>query len=99
MLHMEAHELTNITLEYRRECCSKEIVDSLMAPTEEDVRGKCVGDEQHMYRLLASGPPCHSIALNMNKPRDFTHLLRMQGEQHDILRGQTMWRIKMSDQG
>jgi fatty acyl-ACP thioesterase B len=96
-----AHELTSMVLEYKRECSPSDIVQSLTSP-DVDV----VSDDPLLGNGALDGSPgavsCSSGALKLNPeevevyagPLKYTHLLRLQTDGSEIVRGRTEWRLK-----
>lgn len=100
------YELTQITLDYKRECKSDDIVESLVIP-ENTVTGetiswllesKCAtGTSNGSYNSVGSNgnyspEPKHSTLL-------FVHVLRLTNEGKEINRGRTEWRRKSNPRG
>jgi hypothetical protein len=86
--HLETHNLTSITIEYRRECQSKNIVESLTS-------------SKKMLEEFAAPVPAEgfwSFFVTSGLPSsEFFHLLRTQDSaQHEIVRARTTWRPKPS---
>ncbi|KAG0582680.1 hypothetical protein KC19_3G077100 [Ceratodon purpureus] len=86
--HLETHDLTSITIEYRRECQSKNVVESITSSKK--MLEECAASvpaEGFWSFFVDSGLPCS----------EFTHLLRTQDSaQHEIVRARTSWRPKPS---
>jgi len=105
-----AHELTSMTLEYRRECTPSDIVQSLSCPDPPlPVTNSLQQSHDNGSALLGNGAldgspgavSCSSGALKsatLSPPTvtsvHYTHLLRMQSDGTEILRGRTSWRLK-----
>ncbi len=122
-----AHELTSMTLEYRRECTPSDIVQSLSCPdsplpisnsssssSSSSSPSSSSSQQSHDNNnngsaLLGNGAldgspgavSCSSGALKsatLSPPTvmrvHYTHLLRMQSDGTEILRGRTSWRLK-----
>lgn len=95
--HLETHQLSSIILEYRRECGSSDIVQSLCQPDE-----NWTNDEEGHYMNLMNGFNLASEILEGrglsgfldNTPTRYTHLLQIKGEKkkEEIVRGRTTWR-------
>ncbi|XVE92636.1 hypothetical protein REPUB_Repub01dG0115200 [Reevesia pubescens] len=98
---LESHQLSSIILEYRRECGSSDIVQSLCQPDEDGIFSN--GEEQNLLKnmVLASAGIMegngHLGSLDMKTYR-YTHLLQIKGESpnEEIVRGRTRWRKKLS---
>jgi len=89
--HMDTHHLTSITLEYRRECQSNTVVESLTSSKTE------VQEDQNIAALaLVEG--CWPFFVKPSRNCcQFTHLLQTQGsKQQEIVRARTTWRPKFS---
>ncbi|PIN00436.1 Oleoyl-[acyl-carrier-protein] hydrolase [Handroanthus impetiginosus] len=99
---LEENQLSGMVLEYRRECGSSDVVQSLCDPQQEG--------------LLETGiPKCDHISVNGHKlsaeilegngfvgcknqgPFSYTHLLQVKGESknEEIVRGKTTWKKKL----
>jgi hypothetical protein len=110
-----AHELTSMTLEYRRECTPSDIVQSLSCPDPPlPVTNSLQQSHDNGSALLGNGAldgspgavSCSSGALKsatLSPPTvtsvHYTHLLRMQSDGTEILRGRTSWRLKQRYNG
>ncbi|BBN01864.1 fatty acyl-ACP thioesterase B [Marchantia polymorpha subsp. ruderalis] len=93
---LEGHELTNMTLEYRRECNQSDVVQSMTSP--ESPSSSLSGaspDTQFSYSpgTLALTPEMTNSAASIG-PLQYTHLLRLQVDGSEIVRGRTIWRLK-----
>ncbi|KAM5567836.1 palmitoyl-acyl carrier protein thioesterase, chloroplastic [Rosa sericea] len=99
---LEAHQLTSIILEYRRECGSSDIVQSLCQPDEAGILKD--GLKQDKETSLVNG---FSLAAEIlegngflasfgNQKLRYTHLLKIDGESQndEIVRGRTTWKKK-----
>ncbi|PRQ40252.1 putative oleoyl-[acyl-carrier-protein] hydrolase [Rosa chinensis] len=99
---LEAHQLTSIILEYRRECGSSDIVQSLCQPDEDGILKD--GLKQDKETSLVNG---FSLAAEIlegngflasfgNQKLRYTHLLKIDGESQndEIVRGRTTWKKK-----
>ncbi|XP_058091800.1 palmitoyl-acyl carrier protein thioesterase, chloroplastic-like [Magnolia sinica] len=99
-LFLEAHQLSSIILEYRRECGSSDIVQSLCQPDENSMQeegnninilgGFCLGSE------IFNG---QGLLGSFDKwPLRYTHLVQIKGGPTDkeIVRGRTKWKKKLS---
>lgn len=104
---LESYQLSSIVLEYRRECGSTSIVQSLCEPDEE---GLFDDVDQHKRRIsvlhgfsLASGileanGLLESFSQMPYLPFSYTHLLKIkeQIKNEEIVRGRTTWKRKIS---
>ncbi|KAG0582678.1 hypothetical protein KC19_3G076900 [Ceratodon purpureus] len=83
--HIQTHKLASIVLEYRRECHSTDIVESLTS-------SKTVinGDETV---ISDSNDWCES-GETPSRCCEYSHLLRTQDAGQEILRGKTTWRAR-----
>uniref|UniRef100_B9I2I3 Acyl-[acyl-carrier-protein] hydrolase n=1 Tax=Populus trichocarpa TaxID=3694 RepID=B9I2I3_POPTR len=92
---LENYQLTRMTLEYRRECSSSDVVESLCKPEEERF------EERHQDRNVDNGDSLASALFqdgNHSKSfKAYTHLLQITGdkESEEIVRGRTIWRRKL----
>ncbi|KAG7973779.1 hypothetical protein I3843_06G014300 [Carya illinoinensis] len=101
---LESHQLCSIILEYRRECGSSDIVQSLCHPDEDGILKD--GLKQNNDISLLNGFSLVSEILEgggllgsyEKAPLRYTHLLQTQGERgsEEIVRGRTTWKRKMS---
>ncbi|XP_022881952.1 palmitoyl-acyl carrier protein thioesterase, chloroplastic-like [Olea europaea var. sylvestris] len=99
---LENHQLTNITLEYRRECGSSDVVQSLCEPQQLELIS--AGIQQNNYSCL-NGYSFSSGILEGNGllgplnqwPFSYTHLLQIKGDakNEEIVRGKTKWKKKL----
>ncbi|XP_027152458.1 palmitoyl-acyl carrier protein thioesterase, chloroplastic-like [Coffea eugenioides] len=100
----ENHQLSGIILEYRRECGSSDVVQSLCEPNE----GGLIADgiqQDNNIRLLSGFSRSSGViegngllqSLNPG-PSSHTHLLQAKGESRneEILRGKTTWKRKIN---
>ncbi|KAG9449017.1 hypothetical protein H6P81_008982 [Aristolochia fimbriata] len=102
--YLESHQLSSITLEYRRECGSSDMVQSLCQPDEETAKEK--GNESELLRTYSVGPEIlngngngSGLMSSLQKwPLKYTHLLQTKGENknEEIVRGRTTWKKKPS---
>nr|GMD16665.1 palmitoyl-acyl carrier protein thioesterase, chloroplastic-like [Ipomoea batatas] len=94
---LEAHQLSNIILEYRRECGSSDVVQSLCEPNENNNNNISVLNGFS----LASGILHQGNGLLESLTRgafSYTHLLQTEGEEaksKEIVRGRTSWKRKL----
>lgn len=101
---LEEHQLSNIVLEYKRECGSSDIVESLCHPAEGGMLSHGVLNRN--VDSLINGISLPSEILQGNglvgssseRPYEFTHLLQTKGESknEEIVRGRTTWKKKLS---
>ncbi|XP_072969103.1 palmitoyl-acyl carrier protein thioesterase, chloroplastic-like [Typha angustifolia] len=96
-LFLENHELSSIILEYRRECGSSDIVQSICEPDEHSIPED---DNINIVRGFSLAPEILDGRLSGTFdrwPTKYTHLLQMKGEQkhEEIVRGRTTWRKKI----
>jgi hypothetical protein len=101
---LESHQLSSIILEYRKECGSSDIVQSLCQPEEDGILKD--GLRQNNDISLLNGFSLASEILEgggllgsfEKVPLRYTHLLQTEGERHneEIVRGRTTWNRKMS---
>lgn len=91
---MENHQLSCITLEYRKECGSSDIVQSLCEPDESGIIKEGLQDNN-----LVNGFSRAGILGCLNEgPFRYTHLLQAKGEtkNEEIVRGKTTWKQKLT---
>ncbi|XP_075504316.1 oleoyl-acyl carrier protein thioesterase 1, chloroplastic-like [Primulina tabacum] len=100
---LENHQLSNIILEYRRECGNEDVVQSLCEPQEYDLIKS--GNFHQCNHIVANGHVLssheilqengHFIPLFLG-PYSYTHLLQIKGEpkNEEIVRGKTTWKKK-----
>ncbi|KAF9623471.1 hypothetical protein IFM89_003055 [Coptis chinensis] len=97
--YLESHQLSSITLEYRRECGRADIVQSLCDPEEDEVQQ---GNDINILNgfslpsdILVGRGLMGSFDMG---PMKFTHLLQIKGEREneEIVRGRTTWKRKIS---
>ncbi|XP_073053921.1 palmitoyl-acyl carrier protein thioesterase, chloroplastic-like [Primulina eburnea] len=103
---LENHQLSNIILEYRRECGSEEVVQSLCEPQEYELIKS--GNIHQCNHIGANGHALsshailqengHFIPLSILGPYSYTHLLQIKGESknEEIVRGKTSWKKKLT---
>ncbi|CAA2949683.1 palmitoyl-acyl carrier thioesterase, chloroplastic-like [Olea europaea subsp. europaea] len=99
---LENHQLSSITLEYRRECGSSDVVQSLCEPQHVELIN--AGIQQNNYNCL-NGYSVSSGILEGNgllrslnqRPSSYTHLLQIKGDSknEEIVRGKTAWKKKV----
>ncbi|KAI4313857.1 hypothetical protein L6164_026804 [Bauhinia variegata] len=88
---LESHQLSDITLEYRKECGSSNIVQSLCEPEEDEVLHDIVNG---FVSEIING---NGVLPNLEeRPLRYTHLLQAKGEtrNEEIVRGRTIWKRK-----
>ncbi|EXB65585.1 Myristoyl-acyl carrier protein thioesterase [Morus notabilis] len=101
---LESHQLSEITLEYRRECGSSDIVQSLCQPDEDEILNNGVSQDINDITILNG----FSLATEIMKgngllgsfekrPLRYTHLLQTKEESknEEIVRGRTVWKKKI----
>ncbi|KAM7463493.1 hypothetical protein LguiA_031614 [Lonicera macranthoides] len=94
---LEDHQLSNIILEYRKECGSSDIVQSLCEPQENGI----LKDGLHQNTVnLVNGFSLASGILEgflSEGPFSYTHLLQTKGDKKnkEIVRGKTVWKKKL----
>ncbi|KAL3830841.1 hypothetical protein ACJIZ3_019643 [Penstemon smallii] len=103
---LENYQLSNIILEYRRECGTQDVVQSLCEPQEDEQK---IGIIEQQYNHIGSNGnfSMSSEILRENGllgssnegPFSYTHLLQIKGESknEEILRGKTTWKKKISN--
>lgn len=97
-LFLENHQLSSITLEYRRECGSTDMVQSLCEPDEDAIQED--GNDINLLRgfsLTSEIFEGHKLLGPFEKwPFRYTHLLQVKGElkNEEIVRGRTTWKKK-----
>ncbi|KAL2518962.1 Palmitoyl-acyl carrier protein thioesterase [Abeliophyllum distichum] len=99
---LENHQLSNIILEYRRECGSSDVVQSLCEPQQVELIK--AGIQQNNYNCLNGYSFSSGIlegnglleSLNLG-PFSYTHLLQIKGnsKNYEIVRGKTIWKKKL----
>ncbi|KAJ4848990.1 hypothetical protein Tsubulata_018729 [Turnera subulata] len=100
---LESHQLSGIILEYRKECGSSDVVQSLCEPDEDGILNSSMG--QHSEISILNGLSFASEIMEgngllgslNNAPARFTHLLQAKGETQDeeIVRGKTTWKKRL----
>jgi fatty acyl-ACP thioesterase B len=96
----ENYELSSMTLKYRRECSQSDVLQSMCSPTS------CTAELEKEAAVEVNGSGCSYTAGSQTSIPDlakcvpphlqFTHLLRLQVDGAEILRGKTQWRLKKS---
>lgn len=84
-----AHELMGMTLEYRKECSHSDVVSSLSKPESPHE-----SFETSEGRTQAGPPSIKNPCISTVGPLHYTHLLCLQGDGTEILRGRTEWQLK-----
>lgn len=102
---MESHQLSEITLEYRRECGSSDTVQSLCHPDEDEIlNNKAVNEDinditiMNGFSLAAEIMKGSGLLGSFEKgPLRYTHLLQTKAEpkNEEIVRGRTVWKKKL----
>lgn len=106
---LDSHELTSITLQYRRECLASDVVQSLATCPE------CDGNNNNSIHMCLSGDEWKyscaeravAAAFGSGNPTwfghknhlHFSHLLRTQRDGAEIVRAKTTWRLKKRQAG
>ncbi|KAI9120127.1 hypothetical protein K1719_008775 [Acacia pycnantha] len=98
---LESHQLSEITLVYRRECGISDIVQSLCYLEEDeeilhDVEKRDYNSNQsHLATENINGGG--SLGCLEQRPLRFTHLLQANGDEKDeeIVKGRTVWKRKL----
>ncbi|XP_050225911.1 palmitoyl-acyl carrier protein thioesterase, chloroplastic-like isoform X2 [Mercurialis annua] len=99
---LESHQLSDITLEYRRECGSADVVQSLSEPDEDGIINTGLKQSNEIPLLNGFSLPSeimegNGFLVSLNKvPLKYTHLLLAKGEtqNQEIVRGKTKWKKK-----
>lgn len=104
---LEAHQLSSIILEYRRECGGSDIVQSLCEPDAHGILQSGVQHDSYQVNLLNGFSLASDIFQGsgllgsfgkMTMPLKYTHLLQIKGESvnEEIVRGRTTWKKKIT---
>ena len=100
---LESHQLSGIILEYRKECGSSDIVQSLCEPEEDEILPTGFdknNEDLYLLKRFSSGIiGGNGFLRSLDKiPKRYTHLLLVKGEtqNEEIVRGKTIWEKKMS---
>ncbi|KAF8021251.1 hypothetical protein BT93_G1622 [Corymbia citriodora subsp. variegata] len=104
---LEAHQLSSIILEYRRECGGSDIVQSLCEPDANGIVQSGVQHDSYQVNLLNGFSLASEIFQGSGllgsfgktmMPLKYTHLLRINGESRneEIVRGRTTWKKKIT---
>lgn len=94
---LEDHQLSSIALEYRRECGSSDVVQSLCQPDEDSIPNEGDIDLWSGFNLASEVLNGHGLSGSLDRwPTRYTHLLKIEGEQknEEIVRGRTTWKKK-----
>lgn len=97
---MENHELSSIILEYRRECGSSDVVQSICEPDENSIPEDDSINILREFSLASEILDGRGLSGTFDKwPTRYTHLLQIKGEQRneEIVRGRTTWKKKLSN--
>ncbi|XP_010927197.2 palmitoyl-acyl carrier protein thioesterase, chloroplastic [Elaeis guineensis] len=97
---LENHKLSSIILEYRRECGSSDIVQSICEPDEDSIPEDDNVNILRGFSLASEILDGRGLSGTFDKwPTRYTHLLQIKGEQknEEIVRGRTTWRKKLSN--
>ncbi|XP_030447727.1 palmitoyl-acyl carrier protein thioesterase, chloroplastic-like [Syzygium oleosum] len=104
---LEAHQLSSIVLEYRRELGGSDIVQSLCEPDADGILQSGVQHDSYQVNMLNG----YSLASEIfqgsgllgsfgktTMPFKYTHLLQIDGESEnkEIIRGRTTWKKKIT---
>ncbi|CAO2203545.1 unnamed protein product [Urochloa humidicola] len=95
---LQQHQLSSIILEYRKECGSSDVVQSICQPDEDSVPPEgnvSMVNGPSLLPEIISGH--HSLADALQQwPTKYTHLLQLKaGDKHEeIVRGRTTWKKK-----
>ncbi|XP_058738203.1 palmitoyl-acyl carrier protein thioesterase, chloroplastic-like [Vicia villosa] len=103
---LESHQLSGIILEYRRECGSSDIVESLCDPEEDEIVLNGMVESDYCKNLINGLSLASSDIINgggvlsylEHRPIKYTHLLQAKGEKQneEIVRGKTTWKRKFT---
>ncbi|KAJ4838976.1 hypothetical protein Tsubulata_017380 [Turnera subulata] len=90
---LENYQLSNITLEYRRECSSSDTVQSLCEP-EIEYPGEGREDTADIAHNLSSSSASFEGTYYNRSMTQYTHLLQTTGDKQkeEIVRGRTTWK-------
>ncbi|KAH8496100.1 hypothetical protein H0E87_019039 [Populus deltoides] len=102
---LESHQLSGIILEYRRECGSSNIVQSLCEPDEDGILNSGLKQNNDMsplnrFSLASEIMEGNGLLGSLDKvPLRYTHLLQTQGDtqNEEIVRGKTTWKKRQSN--
>lgn len=103
---LENHQLSEITLEYRRECGSSDVVKSLCQPQDDGLLqtgsqhySNHSGLNGHTSLLSTEILEGNGLLGSLNQAHfSYTHLLQVEGQpkNEEIVRGKTTWKKKLS---
>ncbi|KAI5677322.1 hypothetical protein M9H77_08272 [Catharanthus roseus] len=103
---LENHQLSDIVLEYRRECSSSDVVQSLSEPHQVGILESELRNNNNNISLLNGFSLSNGIiegngilqSLNPAEPSSYTHLLQTKGntKNEEIVRGRTIWKRKFN---
>nr|XP_043638594.1 palmitoyl-acyl carrier protein thioesterase, chloroplastic-like [Erigeron canadensis] len=96
--YLENYHLSNIILEYRRECGSSDVVQSLCEPEEVGIIKDGVQDNENrnvMDRCSNGVEGLLNCLMNEGTIR-FTHLVKEEGTCQEIIRGKTTWKKRIN---
>ncbi|KAL9352547.1 hypothetical protein Peur_055227 [Populus x canadensis] len=102
---LESHQLSGIILEYRRECGSSNIVQSLCEPDEDGILNSGLKQNNDMsplnrFSLASEIMEGNGLLGSLDRvPLRYTHLLQTQGDtqNEEIVRGKTTWKKRQSN--
>ncbi|XP_024995269.1 palmitoyl-acyl carrier protein thioesterase, chloroplastic-like [Cynara cardunculus var. scolymus] len=100
---LESYQLSDITLEYRRECGSSDVVQSLCEPEETGMIKDGVQDTKLMDRCsmgggIIQGNGLLNCLMNEGSTVRYTHLIQAKEESkcQEIVRGKTIWKKRIN---
>ncbi|XWS37620.1 hypothetical protein CRYUN_Cryun19dG0060400 [Craigia yunnanensis] len=96
-IFLEGYQLFSITLEYRRECGSSDMVQSLCQPYEDRALQDGVQDDNGKnYKGHLQASELEGDTAPRRSPLCFTHLIQMKADSktEEIVRGRTTWKRK-----
>ncbi|KAH7528679.1 hypothetical protein FEM48_Zijuj05G0097600 [Ziziphus jujuba var. spinosa] len=97
---LERHQLSSITLEYRRECGSSDTVQSLSEPDDEDGMFMERTEEESCIKICRENSlPVEVLqGKSIKFTLSYTHLLQITGlsKSQEIVRGRTTWLRKIT---
>ncbi|KAK9276071.1 hypothetical protein L1049_005602 [Liquidambar formosana] len=101
---LQSHQLSTIILEYRKECGSSDIVESLCEPEEGEIYKDRIQQDNDItllngFSLASEILEGHGLLGPSDKePLRYTHLLQSKGhpKNEEIVRGRTTWKKKLS---
>lgn len=93
---LEKYQLSHITLEYRRECGSSDIVQSLCQPEDENLELRTEDSTNAVNGDSLASNLFQDCSCNKSIMQRYTHLLQIAGEKmEEIVRGRTTWKRKL----